>query len=354
MMHRTRRSHTHPNGSPTPLRIARHICLIACSMMALAGCGAAETTKRPRPAAATETPVPMPRMVRKTVHRLPFAEGDELRAYLTINDATDQPIAMTISDDSATVTLTDLPLGDLKLQLHWQYRSAKFGDVPLTYAEKRIQLVEGNQQLSVTDSDYKAMIDSDNNGYDNLAELIADTNPFEFHDQPPRYTGMDMAGTDLRLPNSEARCVRDNLTGLIWELKTVDGGIQDRDNTYSWYNSDADTNGGYPGNADMGSCSAGSGCDTQSYVNDINAMALCGQPSWRLPERTELLSLVDPSASDPAIDSQTFIATRSAWYWTATAAANPVRVWIVSFANGFSDEAIKGAGVNRVRLVHSD
>lgn len=354
MMHRTRPSPARPDGSVTRQQAVRLTCLLACGILALTGCGGAETTTRPYPVAATETPVPMPRVIQKAAHRLPFAEGDELHAYVTINDNTDQPIAMTVNDANATVTLTDLPLGDLKLQLHWAYRSARYGDVPLTSAVKVLQLVEGNQQFNVTDSDYTPMIDSDNNGFDNMAELIADTNPFEYHDQPPRYTGIDVTGADLSMPGSEARCVRDNLTGLVWELKTVDGGMQDRDNTYSWYNSDGDTNGGYPGNADMGSCSAGSACDTQSYINDINALALCGQQSWRLPERAELLSLVDPVASDPAIDTRTFPATRSAWYWTATAAANPVRVWIVSFADGFSDEAIKGAGINRVRLVFSE
>ena len=29
-------------------------------------------------------------------------------------------------------------------------------------------------------------------------------------------------------------CVRDNHTGLVWEVKTDDGGIHDKNNTYRW------------------------------------------------------------------------------------------------------------------------
>ena len=46
--------------------------------------------------------------------------------------------------------------------------------------------------------------------------------------------------------------MRDNVTGLMWEVKTDDGGLRDKDWTYSWYNPDATTNGGSAGYADYG------------------------------------------------------------------------------------------------------
>ena len=39
-------------------------------------------------------------------------------------------------------------------------------------------------------------------------------------------------------------CTRDNATGLVWEVKTDDGGLRDKDNTYSWYDPNPATNGG--------------------------------------------------------------------------------------------------------------
>ena len=50
----------------------------------------------------------------------------------------------------------------------------------------------------------------------------------------PSYTKLDGSGGVL--PDSAAAwsMVKDNVTGLIWENKTDDGTIHDKDNTYSW------------------------------------------------------------------------------------------------------------------------
>lgn len=42
-------------------------------------------------------------------------------------------------------------------------------------------------------------------------------------------------------------CTKDNNTGLIWEVKTNDGGLRDKDWKYTWYNPDSKTNGGFEG-----------------------------------------------------------------------------------------------------------
>ena len=57
---------------------------------------------------------------------------------------------------------------------------------------------------------------------------------------------------------------------------------------------------------------------------------------WRLPTRRELISLVDDTRHEPAIDVEAFPDTQSAAYWTSTPAAwSPSSVaWIVSFGYG--------------------
>ncbi|MDD5229653.1 MAG: DUF1566 domain-containing protein, partial [Methylococcales bacterium] len=42
-------------------------------------------------------------------------------------------------------------------------------------------------------------------------------------------------------------CTKDNKTGLIWEVKTTDGGLRDKDWYYSWYEPDASKNDGFAG-----------------------------------------------------------------------------------------------------------
>src|SRR4030067_2671884 len=70
-------------------------------------------------------------------------------------------------------------------------------------------------------------------------------------------------------------CVRDNQSGLVWEVKKSEPGLQNINNTYSWYDSDQNTNGGWAGEANVGECT-GSDCDTESYIKEINANKLCG------------------------------------------------------------------------------
>jgi len=59
---------------------------------------------------------------------------------------------------------------------------------------------------------------------------------------PPSYTKLDAQGNDL--PDSATKwvMVRDNVTGLIWEVKQAGDGtknysnLHDADNTYTWQN----------------------------------------------------------------------------------------------------------------------
>ncbi|MEL7311865.1 MAG: DUF1566 domain-containing protein [Pseudomonadota bacterium] len=87
-------------------------------------------------------------------------------------------------------------------------------------------------------------------------------------------------------------CVRDENTGLVWEIKTdVPDSLRHYDWRYSWYRSDSVNDGGVPGSEDGGECAAGSNCDTESYIAAVNASNLCGYSDWRLPRPNELFDL---------------------------------------------------------------
>lgn len=56
---------------------------------------------------------------------------------------------------------------------------------------------------------------------------------------------------------------------------------------------------------------------------------------WRLPTVKELLTLVDHSRTDPAIDTTAFPDTESGWYWSSTPrASGSTEAWHVRFEWG--------------------
>ncbi|MCU7835198.1 MAG: DUF1566 domain-containing protein [gamma proteobacterium symbiont of Taylorina sp.] len=157
------------------------------------------------------------------------------------------------------------------------------------------------------------------------------------------YTKIDSNGNDLDASAASWSCVRDNVTGLVWEVKTDDGGLRDKDWTYSWYNADTSTNGGNAGTANGGGCFDTVNCDTEKYVQQMNAQGLCGATDWRLPLRKELITLPLLDRIDPAIDMDYFPNTMSSTYWTASSyAQSPDNVRAINFMSGRSDYGYKG------------
>jgi hypothetical protein len=141
-------------------------------------------------------------------------------------------------------------------------------------------------------------------------------------------------------------CVKDNVTGLIWEVKTDDDGLHDKDDTYTWYNTNSATNGGPAGteNPTGQTCSGWTNgdsttyCNTQAYVNRVNTASLCGATDWRMPTVKELESLVDFGTSSPAIDISYFPNTVSSFVWSGSpVASNSLNAWQLFFNYGGSN-----------------
>ncbi|MDD5754313.1 MAG: DUF1566 domain-containing protein [Methylococcales bacterium] len=106
-------------------------------------------------------------------------------------------------------------------------------------------------------------------------------------------------------------CTKDNKTGLIWEVKTNDGGLRDSSKRYTWYDPNPATNGytlycsEYPNSCkprydgdifyDKPEYFVGfesNGQNTLAYTKAVNEQGLCGSSNWRLPTNLELVSLV--------------------------------------------------------------
>jgi len=131
---------------------------------------------------------------------------------------------------------------------------------------------------------------------------------------PPSYTKLDDQGNDLPDSATEWVMVRDNVTGLVWEVKTDDGSIHDKDYKYTWYDSNPQTNGGNAG-------TPGNGTDTEGFIQVLNNANFGGFSDWRLPTIKELVSIVNREVYDPAINTHYFPNTNKespSRYWSST------------------------------------
>ncbi len=169
------------------------------------------------------------------------------------------------------------------------------------------------------------------------------------------FTKLDANGEELAASASDWSCVRDNVTGLIWEVKQPvgSGGLRDANHTYTWYNPDNSTNGGYAGTQNSGTCQ-GSACDTQAFVAAVNSQSLCGASDWRLPSLNELRSIVHNGRIEPAIEQSYFPYTgKLAGYWSSSPYAyNGYYAWYFGFYSGHVYYGNKG-NLGNVRLVRA-
>lgn len=77
-------------------------------------------------------------------------------------------------------------------------------------------------------------------------------------------------------------CTRDNLTGLIWEVKTSDrSDIRYGGHQYGWYDTNSQVNGGNAGNVNSPACFPTLPlCNTQAFIDTVNRSRLCSYSDW--------------------------------------------------------------------------
>lgn len=181
-------------------------------------------------------------------------------------------------------------------------------------------------------------------GFD-FTKLSADGQPLAIQNQPWRDGGSEADG-------SQWRCVRDNHTQLVWEVKSDNpDALHYAGFDYTWHNPDPAQNGGFEGYPGAEYC-AESLCDTTAYVASVNEQRICGISEWRLPTVNELLSLVHSSRQDLAIDVDYFPNTQPSHYWSSQAyAPYKSHAWYVYFSDGSPSNTLKSTPMF-LRLVH--
>ena len=128
---------------------------------------------------------------------------------------------------------------------------------------------------------------------------------------PPSYTKLDANGDDLPDSATEWVMVRDNVTQLIWEVKTDDGSIHDKDNEYTWQNAQ------------------------DVFIAAVNAEQFGGHSDWRMPSIKELASITDLGRHHPAINTDYFPNTVLSYYWSSTTSDYRTDyAWWVNFSYG--------------------
>jgi hypothetical protein len=158
------------------------------------------------------------------------------------------------------------------------------------------------------------------------------------------FTKLDASGSALSADATSWSCVLDNHTGLIWEVKTTDGGIQHHLNSYRW--------GGKGANGVVDTNKLGTYYnDIDTLVDELNDNALCGKTDWALPTMEELSGISHKDKSANQIDTAYFPNNVSVRYWSANPSAYSDRdAWIVDFQNGDDGPVTRGT-YNRARLV---
>jgi len=205
---------------------------------------------------------------------------------------------------------------------------------------------------------------------------ISNPAPVEVIATPARTTGYTkIANNGSELPDSATlganptdwACTKDNKTGLIWEIKTNDGGLRDATKTYTNYTQSKN--------------------DVSGFTIIVNTMGLCGANNWRIPTITELVGIVycsdgkyspsyvyNPSigivqnlrmqyvctsnqygdtTTSPTINTNFFpdIATNNYWFWSSTSGNASGTMWGLSFEGSYHSYGY-GYSTSGVRLVH--
>lgn len=141
----------------------------------------------------------------------------------------------------------------------------------------------------------------------------------DYNINPPSYTKMDAQANDLPDTAETWRMVRDNVTGLIWEVKTDDAGLNDKGGRYTWEGAQ------------------------ETHIGLLNQTNFGGYSDWRLPTVKELCSLVNLDAYDPAVNTVYFPNGGRGQCWTSNSNARlEESAWVVNTRFGHTDTKLTG------------
>lgn len=133
------------------------------------------------------------------------------------------------------------------------------------------------------------------------------------------YTKLDSNGNDVGDDVTDWAMVRDNITGLIWEVKTDHDDIHNTSDTYTWQGAQ------------------------DNFIVQLNEDNFGGYSDWRLPTIKELFTLVHKGEYHPAVNQEYFPNIQfsttypppSLVYWSSTEyVRGSDRAWFLNFRDG--------------------
>ena len=164
-----------------------------------------------------------------------------------------------------------------------------------------------------------------------LAVFLTSLLPFGVgaDDNNARFVKLDMEAREMPRDSLNWVMVKDNKTGLIWEVKTLDDSIHNMDNLYSWKKSKS------------------------IFIKQLNQANFGGFSDWRLPEEDELGSILDRNKEAPYIDEAFFPNTAPEIYmgWALCGDGESINSAKIYFGDPQEDEKKKKQRQVRVRAV---
>lgn len=128
---------------------------------------------------------------------------------------------------------------------------------------------------------------------------------------------LDAAGKALPASATQWACVKDQVTGLVWENKTADGGAHDGAQRYTGHRD------GRAGSA-------------SGFAAQTNAAALCGFKDWRVPSRRELIQAIHMGQAQGTvqIDTRWHEHLAAEYHWSSDLLAGSTSVWVLDMRLG--------------------
>lgn len=145
-----------------------------------------------------------------------------------------------------------------------------------------------------------------------------------------------VTNNSVKTSSNFVRCVRGDATAPAYFTDNDDGTIYDASTGLTWQKGEA-----------------------AGIMNWENALDYCensltdlgGKDDWRLPNRSEIQSLVDFNRYDPAVDTTFFPDVYSTYYWSSTTFTGlTTQAWYTSFTDGQVNRPLKTDSY-RVRCV---